>query len=256
MYKITLAFILVLMSPSFAFAKESHPTLLHGISSGMTKADLLKIYPKTSMRCHRQEGTEEWASFNTTLKIPVQNVVTFHFQNGRLKEWKFNDRPEIVEEYLNEFCSLQGFPIIFTAIREVLNRMPYQDFLNVTDRQRPVLFIEYYDSGTARFASSQEFILTKDDAPCCQEGFTIIKLGLGLGLSKTPGPVEGVVAHELAHRVLDHIRKGHVNCEAERQSNALIKKWGFTEEFHEASKLFGQRKGDPAGCQETSSGRT
>ena len=59
-----------------------------------------------------------------------------------------------------------------------------------------------------------------------------------------------MVAHEMAHRVLEHIRKGNVNCDAERQSNALIKKWGFKKEFKEASGLFGQKKGDPAACQE------
>lgn len=162
---------------------------------------------------------------------------------------KGNDRARAVEQYLNEFCSLQGFPVIYTAIKDVLQRIPDEDFLKITDRRRPVLFTEFYDSGTARFASSQEFIVSKDDRPCCQEGFTIIKLGLGLGKSKTPGPIEGVVAHELAHRVLDHIRQGHVDCDAERAANALVKQWGFAKEFKEAGKMFGQRKGDPAACR-------
>ena len=42
-----------------------------------------------------------------------------------------------------------------------------------------------------------------------------------------------------------------MNCNAERASNRLIKKWGFAKEFKEASDLFGQKKGDPAACQET-----
>ncbi len=163
---------------------------------------------------------------------------------------KVNAQPRGVEKYLDEFCSLQDFPMIYTAIKNVLQKIPYEDFLKVTDRRRPVLFVEFYDSGTARFASSQEFIVSKDDQPCCQEGFTIIKLGLGLGKAKNSDPVEGVVAHELAHRVLDHVRKGHTDCDAERTANALVKKWGFMKEFKKASKVFGQRQGDPASCQE------
>lgn len=161
-----------------------------------------------------------------------------------------NDRPRAIEKYLGEFCAFERSSTIYQAIENVLERMPSKDFLNVTDRRRPVIFTEFYDSGTARFASSSEFIVMPQDAPCCQEGFTIVKLGLSLGLSKTKEPIEAVVAHELAHRVLDHIRKGNVNCDAERRSNALIKKWGFGKEFKEASRIFGQKKGDPAGCQE------
>jgi hypothetical protein len=120
----------------------------------------------------------------------------------------------------------------------------------VTNRARPVFFSEFYDSGTARFASSQEFIFRPEDPPCCSEGFTLLKIGLGIGISDKPGPIEGVIAHELAHKVLEHIRNGKVNCNAEREANRLVKKWGFEEEFKEASKLFGSKKGDPAGCQE------
>jgi len=161
-------------------------------------------------------------------------------------------RREVIKKYLGEFCSFEESSTIYQAIENVLQRMPYKDFLTVTNRRRPVIFTEFYDSGTARFASSSEFIVLPGEAPCCQEGFTIVKLGLSLGLSKTKEPIEAVVAHELAHRVLEHIRKGNVNCDAERQSNALIKKWGFREEFQEASRLFGQKKGDPAACQEAS----
>jgi hypothetical protein len=162
-----------------------------------------------------------------------------------------NDRSPVIKAYLGEFCSFEESSTIYQAIENVLQRIPYKDFLNVTNRRRPVIFTEFYDSGTARFASSSEFMVLPGEAPCCQEGFTMVKLGLSLGLSKTKEPIEAVVAHELAHRVLDHIRKGNVNCDAERQSNALIKKWGFKQEFKEASRIFGQKKGDPAACQES-----
>ena len=49
-----------------------------------------------------------------------------------------------------------------------------------------------------------------------RRGLLLVKLGLSLGISQTQEPIEAVVAHELAHRVLDHIRKGNVNCDAER----------------------------------------
>ncbi len=78
----------------------------------------------------------------------------------------------------------------------------------------------------------------------------MIKLSMGLGIAKTPSAIEGVVAHELAHRVLDHVRNGKVSCQAEREANALIKQWGFKKEFQEASRLFGHRQGDPASCQD------
>jgi hypothetical protein len=225
--------------------------ILPGVSAGMQEGDFLNIYPQLKLRNFRHERTEDWLTYNEPLEDPLNGTVTFYFVNDKLRSWKFDDRPEVIREYLGEFCFYQDPSLIYKAIKDVFLRMPYKDFLNVTNRQRPVLFTEFYTEGTARFASSTEFIVTKDDPPCCKEGFTLVKLGMSLGLAKTPGPIEGVVAHEIAHRVLDSIKKGNVNCDAERRSNALIKKWGFKKEFREASKLFGQKKGDPVACQET-----
>ena len=239
-----------LLSGSLVLASPKEPGNLRGVFTGMGQNDFLKTYPQNKLRDFRHEGPDDWLTYNKPLSDPFHEVVTFHFHDQKLIAWKVNDRPEVIKEYLGKFCFYQDPDIIYKAISDVLLRMPYKDFLNVTDRQRPVLFTEFYDTGTARFASSSEFIMTEDDPPCCKEGFTIVKLGMGLGLAKTPGPIEGVVAHEIAHRVLDSIRKGNVNCDAERAANALIKKWGFKKEFKEASKLFGQKKGDPAACQE------
>ena len=234
----------------WAFPKEDHT--IRGVYAGMQQGDFLDLYPKDNLRGLRHEGVDDWLTYNKPINDPYHEVITFYFQDQKLVYWKVNDRPELIKEYLGEFCFYQDPSLIYQAIKDVLLRMPYKDFLNVTNRQRPVLFTEFYDSGTARYASSSEFIVTKDDPPCCKEGFTIVKLWMGLGLAKTPGPIEGVVAHEIAHRVLDSIRKGNVNCDAERAANALIVKWGFKKEFKEASRLFGQKKGDPAGCQEVS----
>jgi len=240
-----------MLSGPFAFASSTENVGIHGVFAGMPESDFFKTYSTDNLRDFRHDGVDEWFTFNEPINDPFHEVVTFHFRDQKLDSWKLNDRAEVVKEYLGEFCFYQDPSLIYRAIKEVLTRMPYKDFLNVTDRQRPVLFTEFYNEGTARFASSSEFIVTKDDPPCCAEGFTIVKLGMSLGLARTPGPIEGVVAHELAHRVLDSIRKGHVNCDAERAANALIIKWGFKKEFKEASKLFGQKKGDPAPCQET-----
>ena len=216
----------------------------------MSEADFLQIYPQKLLRNFRHDGPNDWLSYNDPVNNSFHGVVTYYFQNGKLMYWRLNDRAEIVKEYLAEFCFYQDPSIIYKAVRNVLLRMPYKDFLSATRRDRPMLFTEFYDAGTARFASSSEFVVTDNDPPCCKEGFTIVKLGMGLGLAKTPEPIEGVVAHEIAHRVLDTIRKGNANCDGERAANRLIKKWGFKKEFKEASQLFGQKKGDPAGCQE------
>ncbi len=235
---------------TLTWASQKENTVIHGVYLGMQESDFFNIYSKNSLRDLRHEGQDDWFTYNEPLNDPYQKLVTYYFHNEKLTQWNFNDRPEIIKEYLGEFCFYQDPSLIYQAIKDVLLRMPYKDFLNVTNRQRPILFTEFYDSGTARFASSSEFIVSEDDPPCCKEGFTLIKLGMGLGLAKTPGPIEGVVAHEIAHRVLESIKKGNVNCDAERAANALIRKWGFKKEFKEASKLFGQRKGDPVACQE------
>jgi len=241
---------LLLSSASLGFASPLKDASPRGAFVGMQQGDFLKVYPFMQVRNFRHEGVNDWLTYNDPINDPFHKLVTFYFKDEKLVSWQFNDRPEVVKEYLGEFCFYQDPSLIYKAIQDVLQRMPYKDFLNATNRQRPMLFTEFYVDGTARFASSSEFIVTKDDPPCCTEGFTIVKLGMSLGLAKTPGPIEGVVAHEIAHRVLDSIRKGNVNCDAERAANRLIRKWGFKKEFKEASQLFGQKKGDPAGCQE------
>jgi hypothetical protein len=239
-----------LLSGSLAWASPKEIHKFHGAFIGMPESDFFNIYPREKLRDLRHEGTNDWLTYNDPVDDPSRELVTFYFHNEKLTQWKIDDRPEVIKEYLGEFSFYQDPDLIARAIKDVLQRMPYKDFLNVTNRQRPVIFTEFYLEGTARFASSSEFIVTKDDPPCCKEGFTIIKLGMSLGLAKTPDPIEGVIAHEIAHRVLDTIKKGNVNCDAERAANALIRKWGFKKEFKEASQLFGQKKGDPAACQE------
>jgi hypothetical protein len=166
------------------------------------------------------------------------------------------ERQEMVEAYLSEFCS-SNFKEgrIATAIRQVMMRLPAEALLKVLDRRRPVLFTEIYDAGTARFASTSEIIVTPYDKPAFQEGMTILKISTALEKGPTEA-IMGIVAHELAHRVLDHVRRGEVSCDAEREANRLIKSWGFTKEYEAASKEFGHEKegGGVASCQEKKAG--
>ncbi len=249
--------LLVLMLSSiayiYAFWHFKSVDKVKSVYAGMLKNVFDDIYPSRAARTSRLEGADEWITFNEPFDKVDQNMVTFHFYKGRLKDWRLDDRAEVIEEYLGEFCSqgiVQGMPKIHTALKNVLRGMSLKDFLQVTDRQRPVLFTEYYYTGTARFANTSEIIASEDDAPAFEKGITIIKLGDALNEAETSAPIEGVLAHELAHRVLDHVKKGRVTCTEEREANALIKQWGFADQFAKASKLFGRKAGDPASCQE------
>jgi len=162
------------------------------------------------------------------------------------------DRERMVDMDLAEFCSSELLRTqIGEAIHDVMMRLPPEALEKVLDRRRPVLFTEMYDVGTAKIASSSEIIVGPKDVPAFQEGMTILKLSTALN----NGPKEavmGIVAHELAHRVLDHVRRGQTTCKAEREANRLVKTWGFTKEYQAASGQFGSNKtGDHvASCQE------
>jgi hypothetical protein len=227
------------------FAKTQ---LIEDVYKDMAQSEFYKVYPKQKARSYRQNNHEQWITYNHR-----RGIVSFHVVDGKVRDWEINDRQEAINEYVPEFVSgqfAQDDAKIGRAIEDVLKRMPFEDFLKVTDRRRPVIFTETWDSGTARFANSTEFVVGEDDIACCQEGFTLLKLSLSLNQAKTPDAIKGIVAHELAHRVLDHIKNGHVSCNAEREANALIQKWGFKKELKEAGQLFGHKEGDPAPCQE------
>ena len=46
------------------------------------------------------------------------------------------DRGKHVDAYLDEFCSLQAFPNIYTAIKNVLLCLPQKDFEKVCNEER------------------------------------------------------------------------------------------------------------------------
>ena len=161
-------------------------------------------------------------------------------------------RAKAVDAYLAEFSAGSFMNSkIGPAIRDVMMRLPEDALRKVMDRRRPVLFVDVYSSGTSRFASSSEVIVTEKDVPVFQQGMTLIKVSDALAEGSSEA-IKGIVAHEIAHRVLDHLRLNHVSCQAEREANRLIKSWGFIKEFEAASKEFGNAKvGDGvAACQE------
>ncbi|MBF0593577.1 MAG: hypothetical protein HQL22_01270 [Candidatus Omnitrophica bacterium] len=248
--------LLIILTPTFCFAAAVER--FHGVSIGMSQRLFERIYPKKQARTYRGDGTDEWITFNEPLKGASAGMVTFHLHQGKVTAWRVNDRPEVIEEYMGEFCSPSfssqgGMPRMYAAISDVLLRIPLEAFLKVTDRRHPVLFTEVYDAGTARFANTAEIISSEDDAPAFQGGMAIIKLSTAFNEAATPAPIEGVIAHELAHRVLEHVRIVHKTCDLERQANALVKQWGFVDEYKQASLMFGHREGDAASCKEDKS---
>ncbi len=250
------AFPLFFLLIASALAQNPQPSLpkIHRVSVGMDKKSFAKIYPKLKARTYRQNANEQWLTFNDPLNGIAHDVITFHLKNDKVIDWKINNRAEVIDEYLGEFSSMAfktAFPLIDKAIHDVLARIPFEDFLTVTDRRRPVLFTEVFDSGTAKFANSSEIISLPDDAPAFQDGLTIIKLSTGLEHASNQQAIEGVIAHELAHRVLEHAKHAKRSCAAEREANALIKKWGFSDEYNQASQTFGQKAvGQTISCQD------
>ncbi|MBF0485446.1 MAG: hypothetical protein HQL16_02915 [Candidatus Omnitrophica bacterium] len=245
-------FFLAVYSVSGAQDKKAE---INGVFVGTKKADFLEIYPLKKARTYREESGKEWLTFGDPLDEAPKKLVTFHIKEDRVAGWDINDRAEIVKEYLGEFCSggiVQGGSKTFLAVQDVLMRVPFDVFVNVTNRRHPVLFTEYFDSGTARFANSSEIFSGPDDAPAFEDGIMIMKLSTELDSADSPAAIEGIVAHELAHHVLEHVKKGVAgSCNAEREANRLIKKWGFAKEYEAASKSFGHEKvGGTMACQD------
>jgi hypothetical protein len=237
---------------SFAQAPQGAAGKSEGIYAGMPQEDFFRVFPRKQARTSREDTGGIWISYAQPLSGTAQGVITFHIKDGKVAGWAENDRREVVAEYMGEFCSAGtpgGGSKTYEAIRDVLELMPLKAFLNVTERSRPVLFTEYYDSGTAAFANSTELLSDPEDAPAFGEGLMIMKLSTALDSAESPSPIKGVVAHELAHHVLDHARQGAGTCAAEREANRLVKDWGFESEYEAASRMFGHEKvGGPASC--------
>ncbi len=171
---------------------------------------------------------------------------------SNLDRLSIDKRAHQIKQYLSEFSSpVFNHSHIAEAINDVMMRLPEKDLENILNRRRPVVFVEVYDEGTAKYVSSSELIMTAQDKPAFQEGMTLIKISTALEQGSKEA-VMGIVAHELAHRVLDHVRRGRVTCQSEREANQLIKSWGFETEYKAASTEFGRMKegSGVASCQE------
>jgi len=226
------------------FIKKTDPALPH-VSIGNTKETLFKTYPKTEERTYRGNGVQEWITFNTrdAATDEVNGFVTFYLKNDVIKGWAIGDRREVVTEYMSEFCS-QAFKINYVSIHEaikyVLTRIPQKDFLTITERSYPVVFTEYHNVGQGQYANSAGMIGMKEDPPTFTGGFYLVKLNTGMNNMGAVKEIAGVVAHELAHRVLGHSGAKEYSLDMERKANVLIIKWGFQEEFKKACQRFGE----------------
>ncbi len=232
-----------------SYADEKTPTpVLRKVKVGMELKVFFKRYPKAKARTYRKEKTEEWLTFD----YQKEHLLTFYLKDNKVADWKLDDRQEVIREYLSEFCSqsfIQSYPKIYKAIQSALEKIPYEIFLSLTDRARPVLFTEYHTIGVGRFANSSEIMVFKDDAPSFTKGLTIIKLSTELEETDSAEDIEGVILHELAHRVLEHSQKEIRTCQREKEANQLVKTWGLEEEFLKAKARFGSKDKLSDQCQ-------
>jgi len=90
------------------------------VSEGMSQEEFAKVYPKEEARTYRTQGNEEWLTFDDEQE-GVRSLLTFHVKDKKIIGWMFNDRKEVVKEYLSEFCS-QGLVAspIYQGIKQVL----------------------------------------------------------------------------------------------------------------------------------------
>ena len=219
------------------------PPGLENISAGMTKEALQKIFPLEKMRTYRTRDKERWLTFDYKRNYEIDEMITFHLKDSAVQDWKINDREEAVREYLGEFAPgnyPQIFPKMYQALTDVFNRIPYDVFFAVTSRREPTVFVEYFTTGTAKYANSSAIYSMPDDPPTFQKGVYIMKLNADMEQASDVAAIEGVIAHELAHRVLGHLHLDNATEQVERDANNLIKEWGFTKEYNKASELFGQ----------------
>lgn len=217
---------------------------LQWLKPGIPRRVVLKHFPKSDERTYRVDKEEEFLTFNLARaafgKQGSAKLVTFHLRDKKVMDWEFDNRQEVVREYLSEFCS-QGFRAdssgIYQAIERVMARLPDDIFLLVTEREYPVLFTEYHYTSLGRLANSGEIKLLTDDPPTFMKGFYLVKLSTELEEAEVE-VAEAIVAHELAHRVLGHSGSGNYTKDMESAANGLIKEWGFDKEFEKARKRF------------------
>jgi hypothetical protein len=207
--------------------------------AGMSEQDLIGHFSKIMERTYRIQGGEEWITFEDHTAKEIQ-LLTFYLRQGCVDAWSRDDRAEVAREYAGEFSSaaLAISPKFSSAIRDVLARIPEDVFLFLTRRAHPVLFVEYYAGLNARLSTSSDIKVLHDDPPTFTDGMWLVRLDYDLERRAGADAIKAIVAHELAHRVLQE-KKEEENglIETEKSVNRLIQAWGFKKEFLEAKRL-------------------
>ena len=165
---------------------------------------------------------------------------------------KEDARAKAVHAYVHEFVGdnvKESYPKIGQAIENVFMKLPDNVFRSLTDRSRPVIFVVNITAGIAKYANAVEFDIRPEDPPTFQKGFYLIKLGDDLEDLGDVVAIEGVVAHELAHRYLEHL-KVPFSCDIERQANQQAKDWGFGKEYLSAKETFGSKTPTDSPCHD------
>ncbi len=228
--------------------KEDLSFDIPSVAMGIREEDLFTTFPRDQARTRRVQGSDEWITY---LYGPQQkDFITFYIKEGQVFNWGLNARSEIVDEYLSEFASgglMRSYPNISKALVNAMNHLPEEAFFKVTDRKKPLVFLDVITSGIARYANATQMRLRADDPPAFQDGFYVIKLGdeLNNGDAKA---IEGVILHEIIHDYLDHLNGAPVTCDTERQTNRLLKEWGFEENWQMASDQFGAKNKSDSPC--------
>lgn len=254
LFKFSILFSIFLLTATNGSAY--HPNteaILENMSEVRTRERLIEVFEFTEMRSFRNVEGGVNITFNYRKDGKIVDTVTFYLEDNKVKRWIIDDRDEMAKQYLMEFASgiLLSNHKAKTALKNALVKLPKDVFLDVTDRSRPIIFLDHYTKGIARFASSKEFRMRDEDPPTFSDGFYIIQIGSEL-IDKAQGTegIEGVILHEIAHRVLEHLRQPASSCEFERDANRLVIKWGYEVEYKKASELFGAKKKGDSPCKD------
>lgn len=179
-------------------------------------------------------------------------ILTLFIISPSASETQLKTDENDISLYMREFVSaeLYNYPNILEAIKHTLQKLPKDVYTEVTARERPVVFLPTISTGIARYARSHQFLVEPDDTPTFIDGFYLILLGDELNNKNNVPAVSGIIAHEIAHRYLEHLTERKDMCDMEREANRLIKQWGFEKEFEAASDLFGAKKKSDSPCYE------
>ncbi|MFT5207688.1 MAG: hypothetical protein ACI9CF_001445 [Candidatus Omnitrophota bacterium] len=204
--------------------------------AGTLERDIIASYPATDLRTyHLSESVNSY-----TFKSNSTPAMTFYFKNKLLIKGLRDDRHEIVRQYLSEFCATslkQQFSFVYDALFQIMEALPDDVFWEITKRDFPIIFTEIFSSGNASLANSSATRSMPMDPPTFMNGFWLVKLGSNLEASQNILAIKGVIAHEIAHRYLNH---SHGNGESgERAANRLIQTWGLKAEYVAAKAEFG-----------------